>query len=210
MAYIQLSSSDKLARSQCMITSIGTSGLLSIYSGTQPINPDITATGTLLVSMPLASVAGVASTCLQSATVVAGGSGGTNGAVTVTGTTGTGTKFQATGTITGGALAGALVVTVPGAYSVNPTSLQAEPVTGGGLTGCTLVLNMTAQMTLNAVTQTNATTTGTAGYARLTTSGGTSVIDLDVATSGSSIIINTTAMVAAGPVVVSSGVISEA
>jgi hypothetical protein len=42
-----------------------------------------------------------------SATVHAGGSGGTNGVVTITGTTGTGVKFTANGTIAGGALTGA-------------------------------------------------------------------------------------------------------
>jgi hypothetical protein len=72
------------------------------------------------------------------AVVAAGGSGGTPGACTVTGTTGTGTKFQATGTVTAGALGGALVVSVAGDYTVNPTSLTAEPVTGCGLTGATV------------------------------------------------------------------------
>src|ERR1019366_749 len=62
--------------------------------------------------------------------------------VTVTGTTGTGTKFTATGTVASGALSGALTVVIKGNYTVNPTSLAAEPVTGGGLTGCTLVLVM--------------------------------------------------------------------
>jgi hypothetical protein len=77
-----------------------------------------------------------------SATVNAGGSGGTNGQVTITGTTGTGTKFTAKGNISGGALTGALIVTNAGSYSVDPTSLSAEPVTGGGLTGATVSLTM--------------------------------------------------------------------
>jgi hypothetical protein len=77
-----------------------------------------------------------------SATVNAGGSGGTNGAVTITGTTGTGTKFTATGTITAGALAGALTIANPGNYTIQPTSLAAEPVTGGSLTGATVALTL--------------------------------------------------------------------
>lgn len=85
---------------------------------------------------------GVGTTQAISAVVNAGGSGGSNGAVTITGTTGTGTKFQATGTISGGALTGALTVTVVGDYSVNPTSLAAEPVTGGSLAGATVTLVM--------------------------------------------------------------------
>jgi hypothetical protein len=76
------------------------------------------------------------------ATVNAAGSGGTNGPVTITGTTGTGTKFQARGVIAGGALTGPLTITNAGSYTVDPTSLTAEPVTGGSLTGATVALTM--------------------------------------------------------------------
>jgi hypothetical protein len=90
-----------------------------------------------------------------SATVNAGGSGGTNGQVTITGTTGTGTKFAARGNISGGALTGNLILINAGNYSVDPTSLGAEPVTGGGLTGATVALTMTGDnailASLNAV-----------------------------------------------------------
>jgi hypothetical protein len=78
-----------------------------------------------------------------SATVHAGGSGGTNGVVTITGTTGTGVKFTANGTIAGGALTGALKIANPGSYTTQPTTLTAEPVTGGGLTGAQVSLTMT-------------------------------------------------------------------
>jgi hypothetical protein len=54
-----------------------------------------------------------------SATVNAGGSGGTNGPVTITGTTGAGTKFTARGNISGGALTGALTIITSGNYSVD-------------------------------------------------------------------------------------------
>jgi hypothetical protein len=77
-----------------------------------------------------------------SATVNAGSSGGTNRPVTITGTTGTGTKFTARGNISGGALTGPLIITNAGSYTVDPTSLSAEPVTGGGLTGATVALTM--------------------------------------------------------------------
>lgn len=106
-----------------------------------------------------------------SAAVVAGGTGGTPGAVTVTGTTGTGTKFQATGTITaGGVLAGALVVTVAGDYTVNPTSIAVEPVTGGSLTGATVVLVMGA-LTASVTTAGLYYTLPTNPTAQLSTSG---------------------------------------
>jgi hypothetical protein len=77
-----------------------------------------------------------------SASVNAGGSGGTNGQVAISGTTGAGARFTARGNISGGALSGPLIVTNPGSYSVDPTSLTAEPVTGGGLTGATVALTM--------------------------------------------------------------------
>lgn len=84
----------------------------------------------------------VTNTKVQSATVAAGGSGGTNGTQTVTGTTGTGTHFQASVTIAGGAITAVLSITVAGDYTVNPSNLLAEPVTGASLTGATLNLHM--------------------------------------------------------------------
>lgn len=72
----------------------------------------------------------------------AGGAGGTPGVQTVTGTTGTGTKFQCLVLINGAGNAIAVgTITVAGSYSVNPT-LVGEPVTGAGLVGCTLDLTM--------------------------------------------------------------------
>lgn len=97
----------------------------------------------------------VATASVLTATVNNGGSGGTNGAVTVTGTTGTGTKFQATGTITGGVLTGALTVTVAGNYTVSPTQIG-EPVTGGGLVGATVNLGMGALTVTQLVADTSA------------------------------------------------------
>ena len=81
-----------------------------------------------------------------SATVNAAGSGGANGIAIVTGTTGTGTKFQARGVIASGALTGPLTVVNAGSYTVDPTSLTAEPVTGGGLTGTTVGLTMSGDL----------------------------------------------------------------
>lgn len=85
----------------------------------------------------------VTNTKVQSATVAAAGTGGTPGTQTVTGTTGTGTKFQATVTVSGGgAISSVDSISVAGNYTVNPTSLTAEPVTGGGLTGAQLNIKM--------------------------------------------------------------------
>ncbi len=68
-----------------------------------------------------------------------GGSGSPDGPVTITGTS-AGTPFQATGTISSGVLTGPLVVTVPGDYTVRPSSLTSEPVTGGSLVGATVTI----------------------------------------------------------------------
>lgn len=89
-----------------------------------------------------AAVLPITDTTVASSTVNAGGAGGTNGACTFVGTTGTGAIFTGTGTVTANALAGALVITGGGDYTVNPTSLAAEPITGCGLTGATVVLKM--------------------------------------------------------------------
>jgi len=89
-----------------------------------------------------ATVLNVTNTLVESATVAAGGSGGTNGTQTVTGTTGTGTKFQASVTVSGGAITAVLSISLPGNYTLNPTSLTTEPVTGAGLTGAELSLKM--------------------------------------------------------------------
>ena len=80
----------------------------------------------------------VATTQVVSSTIDVAGSGGTNGTQTVTGTTGTGTKFQASVTIAGGAIAAVLSIAVGGNYTVNPATLTAEPVTGASLTGAKL------------------------------------------------------------------------
>lgn len=70
------------------------------------------------------------------------GSGGTPGAVTLTGSDGTGTKFVLTGTIAGdGTLSAITGVTNYGNYSADPSSLTAAPVTGGGLSGATVNIN---------------------------------------------------------------------
>lgn len=65
-------------------------------------------------------------------------------------------------------------------------------------------------LTFNAITQdSSADATGTATWFRVTTSGGTFVIDGNVGTSGSDLNLTTTAIVATQPVSVTSFVITE-
>lgn len=89
----------------------------------------------------------VTATQFVSATANAAGSGGTTGACILTGTTGTSLSglgfLQINATISGGAISAIGSVVNAGVYTVNPTSLTAEPVTSNcGLTGATLTLKM--------------------------------------------------------------------
>lgn len=78
---------------------------------------------------------------VQSATMSAGGTGGTPGYALLTGTTGTGTKATYYGYISaGGVLTGPLLVWKQGQYSVNPSNPDA--VTGGGLSGASVAPTM--------------------------------------------------------------------
>jgi len=64
-------------------------------------------------------------------------------------------------------------------------------------------------LTANAITTANASATGTATWARLTTSGGTFVADMNVGTSGSDINMTSVSFVFGQPVAVSSFVDTE-
>ena len=79
---------------------------------------------------------------VASATIAAGGTGGTAGAQTVTGITGFGVPFQASVTVSGGAITAVNSISVGGVYQTNPTNIAAEPVTGANLTGAQLNLTM--------------------------------------------------------------------
>jgi hypothetical protein len=147
-----------------VISSYAPGDTITLAGGTYSIPAQIYVLSTVLLSVTLStpgtgytpgdtvSLAGgtqtttakmsVSATQVVSAIVVNAGTGGTTGTATVTGTTGTGTKFQANVTIASGAITAVNSISVGGAYTVNPTNLNAEPVTGGGLTGATLKIVM--------------------------------------------------------------------
>lgn len=100
---------------------------INLAGGVQTVQPVGTVTTTAVSGTP---------------TIANAGSGGTDGTQTVTGTTGSGTKFQAQVTVAGGVITAVLALTVAGSYTANPSNLAAEPVTGGGLTGATLAITM--------------------------------------------------------------------
>lgn len=94
-----------------------------------------------------------------------------------------------------------------------------RPATGGAAT--TLLAQLTCNatfapaasggvLTLNAITQdASANATGTATWFRITTSGGTFVLDGNVGTSGSDLNLSSTSIVATQPVSVTAFVITE-
>jgi hypothetical protein len=214
MATIQFAAATKGNRVAHITTDLGGTAYLMLYQGTQPASPDNTvSSGNALCALPCSATAAVKHFYVVGAAVKAGGSGGTNGTQTVTGTTGTGTKFQASVTVSGGAVTAVGSISVAGDYTVLPTSLDAEPVTGASLTGATLSLNMTAQIVFNTITTTNGSATGTVTFGRFAannTAGGVGIVDLDVGTSGTSIIINNTSITSGVPVVATSATITEA
>jgi hypothetical protein len=145
---------------------------ITLGGGTTTLNPVATVATTKVVGTP---------------TIAAGGTGGTNGTATVTGTTGAGTKFQASVTISGGAITAVNSVTVAGSYTANPSNLAAEPVTGGGLTGAQLSLVMGV----------NTITFSAGGQFTVNPSGGTLT---QIATSGSGTAATFTGIFAPGAV----------
>jgi hypothetical protein len=94
-----------------------------------------------------------------------------------------------------------------------------RPASGGTATTLLAQLALTATaapassggvLTLNAITQdSSADATGTATWFRVTTSGGTFVLDGSVGTSGSDLNLTTTSIVATQPVSVTSFVLTE-
>lgn len=92
-----------------------------------------------------------------------------------------------------------------------------RPATGGTATTalCTLTCNATfansasgGMLTLNSIANGTASATGTATWARLTTSGGTFLMDMDVGTSGTDVNLNTTTIVSGATVSISAAQIT--
>jgi hypothetical protein len=88
-----------------------------------------------------------------------------------------------------------------------------RPATGGTATTALAALTCNATfapaasggvLTLNSISNATASTTGTATWARLTTSGGTFLMDMDVGTSGSDVNLNSTAIASGATVSVTS------
>ncbi|CAJ5615886.1 Uncharacterised protein [Burkholderia pseudomallei] len=111
------------------------------------------------------------------------------------------------------------ITTQAGASALLNIYSGTRPATGGALSGNTLLAQLTCNatfapassggmLTLNSIANATAAATGTAVWARLTTSGGTFVADFSVGTSGTEIIIGTTSITSGATVSVASGTIT--
>jgi hypothetical protein len=154
---------------------------------------------------------------VQQATVNYAGTSGTDGQALLTGTTGTGVFCQVNVQILMGIIVSILSIALAGAYTVIPIDITNEPVTGSSLQGATLALVMTGQLIFNPIPQSTILVTGIAGYARITDPTGLiGIMDLDIdiaqpfGTPNPSVVVNTTSLVAGGPISVLTDVLVEA
>lgn len=205
--YANLASTTKLHRAEQLITDIGTAGFMRLYTGSVPPSPDFAVTDTLLVTLPLSSVAGVASFAVQTALVTQPGTGGTDGTYAMTFTGGGGSGAVGYYIVHINSVIQA-IITGPGA------GYTSAPTIGGfgaaGLTGTIVVPVMTGLLTFNAIGTATAVASGVAGYARVTTSAGTPIIDLDVGvTNASSVVMDQTMVINGSSVTCSADVLIE-
>lgn len=155
-------------------TQLASTALNAAGTGYAPTNTLTLAGGTFTT----AAILTLTTTKVVSATVAAGGTGdlGNGAGVIVEGTTGTGTKFRASVTITTNAIASVQSITVAGAYTVNPTAIANEPVIyiSGASSGTTLTgaqLNVVMGVDTFTVTTRGNYTVETTSFTQSATSG---------------------------------------
>lgn len=209
MAYVNLAAATKLHRANQIITDIGTAGFMLLYTGSPPTGPDLTAPGTLLVTLPLSSVAGVASYAVQTTSVVSAGTSGTDGSYALTFTGGGGSGAVGYYTVVAGVIANVIISNPGSGYTSVPTL---GGFTTAGLTGASVLAVMTGMITFNTITTATAVATGIAGWARITLADGvTGIMDLDAGTTNaSSVVMSSTMIVTSGAVSCSAEVLIEA
>lgn len=208
MSVCNFSGSLKKNRATEINTSIGANGTFAIYTGSPPASPDIAATGTKLVQLACASSAfGAVTNGVGSVAISSGGSGYAQGTYALAFSGGTGSGAVGTYTVDGSGKVVSTAITNTGSYTAAPT----VSFPSGGGSGAAGGVALTGILTAGTITQANATNSGTAGYARIATSGGAGVVDLDVGTDPArfSAVINTVAIVSGGPVSCTSCVIVE-
>lgn len=108
---------------------------------------------------------------------------------------------------------GATIKFYTGTIAATPeTSIGAQTLLGTLTGNATAFGDVTSGvLTARAITQDSAAdATGTATWARLATSGGTAIADVDVGTSGASINLNSVSIVTGGPISITSFTFTEA
>lgn len=212
MPTLTLSAALKQSRANAINTALGANALIRIYSGAIPASPDVAVNGTLLSTLT-GNATAFGSTNLSGVNSVTPGSGGSGytSAPAVAFSGGGGSSATAVAIVSGGAVI-AITVTDPGSgYTSAPT----VSLTGGGFTTAagTPTATLGVSLEASAITQdASAANTGTPGYARLVSSGGTVVLDVDVsAVGGTGAMQIVPATITQGaPVTCSSFVIAEA
>ena len=209
MATLNLSLATKTARANSILSGLGASALIRLYTGAIPASPDAAATGSLLSTMT-GNAGGFGSVVPSGVTVItisAGGTGFTS-APSVAITAGGGTGASAVATVSGGVVNSITVTNAGSGFTSAPT----VALTGGGGTGATATAAIGVDLQASAITQdSSAAGTGTPGYARLLSSGGVAVLDVDVsgAGAGGAFQIVPATLTAGAPVTCSSFLIAE-
>lgn len=206
--YVNLASVTKQHRANQVIIDIGSSGSLNFYTGPIPASPDFAPSGFLLATLPLSSPPATASLAVRSGLVTAGGSGGTDGVYALTLTGGGGTEAAGTFTVIGGALFSI-------AISVNGYGYTSAPTLSGfsnaGISGAAATVVMTGTVVFSTIGSATGSATGTAGFARVATSGGIGIIDLDVGTTNAySVVMSNTFINYGGSIICTAQVLLEA
>lgn len=205
--YVNLASLTKQHRANQIITDIGTNGVLNFYTGSYPAAPDLAPAGTLLATLPLSTTAATATLGVQSGFVTYGGRGGTDGVYTLSITGGGGDGATGTFIVQGGILYTIVI-------SNNGYGYTSPPILGGftlaGLTGALATAVMTGVMIFNPFSSGSGIATGVASFARVATSGGIGIIDLNVGTTNAfSVVMNNTFISYGGTVTCSVGFLIE-
>ena len=207
---ITVSTGLKASRSQQITALAGANATLKIYSGTKPASPDAAATGTLLSTLT-GNASAFGSTITSGVNQVAVGTAGAGytSAPTVSFSGGGGSGATAVAVISGGVVVG-VTVTDPG---TGYTSAPTVSFSGGGFTtAAAATAAVGVVLKVAAITSDpSAANSGTPGYCRISSSGGTAVLDLDVGGAGSAADMQLTpnTIVQGAPVSLSSFLINE-
>lgn len=199
MAVCNFSAALKTSRASAINAALGANATMALYTGVPPASPDAAPTGTKLAQLACASAGfGAVTSGVGSVYLRSGGAGYAQGTYNLAFSGGTGSGAAGTYTVDGTGKVVSTAITSYGTYTVAPT----PSFPNGGGSGASGTAVLTAVLTASAITTANATNSGTAGYARLATSGGAGIVDLDVGTdpTQNSVVLNTTSIVTGGPI----------